>query len=319
MTSTDRRRAVRRRPQPPSPHPRGEWRPRQRAGRSPDRLRRDTAALLMRRAPVLFLAIAITLLAAAPASADISDTAVKAAFIPKFARYVPGRPELRREPPVRWCCASSATIRSAPRSTRPRSSQSVDGRPFVIKLSLRRRVLGDCAIAIHRRPHAGETLSALGPPADPHRHRRAQQLRARHDPFRDRRRPSPLLHRQCPGPGARPHDQLAAARARDRGEPAARMFRNPLPRWRPLPPRSSSSPSLILAAGFAIILQNEVTFRANRDRQAQVAAQVLAGSVTAALDFDDPAASQQAVDAFRSTAGPLRRRLRRSRPGARRL
>ena len=78
-----------------------------------------------------------------------------------------------------------------------------------------------------------------------------------------------------------------------------RRLRNPLPEWGSAPAAIFIVAVAILVAGFAIILQNEVTFRANRDRQAQVAAQVLAGSVTAAVDFNDPAASQQSVDAFR--------------------
>ena len=72
-----------------------------------------------------------------------------------------------------------------------------------------------------------------------------------------------------------------------------------MPEWGSAPAAIFIVAVAILVAGFAIILQNEVTFRANRDRQAQVAAQVLAGSVTAAVDFNDPAASQQSVDAFR--------------------
>jgi signal transduction histidine kinase/CheY-like chemotaxis protein len=75
--------------------------------------------------------------------------------------------------------------------------------------------------------------------------------------------------------------------------------RNPLREWGSAPAAIFIVALAILVAGFAIILQNEATFRANRDRQAQVAAQVLAGSVTAAVDFNDPAASQQSVDAFR--------------------
>jgi signal transduction histidine kinase/CheY-like chemotaxis protein len=70
-------------------------------------------------------------------------------------------------------------------------------------------------------------------------------------------------------------------------------------RWRTAPTTIFLVAVLILAGGFGIILQNEVTFRASRDRQAQVAAQVLAGSVTAAVDFGDPVAGQQAVNAFR--------------------
>src|SRR5690348_4237762 len=73
-----------------------------------------------------------------------------------------------------------------------------------------------------------------------------------------------------------------------------------LPEWRTAPTAIFVIALLILAAGFGIVFQNEVTYRAQRDRQAQVAAQVLAGSVTAAVDFGDAAAAQQAVDAFRA-------------------
>jgi signal transduction histidine kinase/CheY-like chemotaxis protein len=69
--------------------------------------------------------------------------------------------------------------------------------------------------------------------------------------------------------------------------------------WRTAPAAIFVIAVFILAGGLAIILQNEVTFRAARDRQAQVAAQVLAGSVTAAVDFGDASAGQQAVNAFR--------------------
>ena len=78
-----------------------------------------------------------------------------------------------------------------------------------------------------------------------------------------------------------------------------RLFRKSLPQWRTAPSAIFVVAVLILVAGFAIILQNEASFRAARDRQAQVAAQVLANSVTAAVDFGDPVASQQLVDAFR--------------------
>ena len=78
-----------------------------------------------------------------------------------------------------------------------------------------------------------------------------------------------------------------------------RLLKTPLLDWRAAPATIFIIALLILAAGFAIIFQNEVAFRASRDRQAMVAAQVLAGSVPAAVDFADPVASQQAVDAFR--------------------
>jgi signal transduction histidine kinase/CheY-like chemotaxis protein len=68
-----------------------------------------------------------------------------------------------------------------------------------------------------------------------------------------------------------------------------RLLKTPLLDWRGAPTAIFIIALLILAAGFAIIFQNEVAFRANRDRQALVAAEVVA----------DPVASQQAVDAFR--------------------
>lgn len=78
-----------------------------------------------------------------------------------------------------------------------------------------------------------------------------------------------------------------------------RFLKKPLPQWGTAPSAIFIVALLILGAGFGIVFQNEVTFRAARDRQALVAAQVLAASVTAAVDFGDPAASQQSVDAFR--------------------
>ena len=77
------------------------------------------------------------------------------------------------------------------------------------------------------------------------------------------------------------------------------VFRRSLGEWRTAPTTIFIIAILILAGGFAIIFQNEITFRTNRDRQAIVAAEVLAGSVTAAVDFHDPVASQEAVNAFR--------------------
>ena len=74
--------------------------------------------------------------------------------------------------------------------------------------------------------------------------------------------------------------------------------RKSLPHWRTAPTTIFIVAILILAAGLGIILQNESTFRAARNRQALVAAEVLAQSVTAAVDFGDSVASQQSVNAF---------------------
>ena len=72
-----------------------------------------------------------------------------------------------------------------------------------------------------------------------------------------------------------------------------------MPNWGTAPSAIFFVAVIILVAGFAIIFQNEIAFRAARDRQALVAAEVLANSVTAAVDFGDPVAAQQSVDAFR--------------------
>jgi signal transduction histidine kinase/CheY-like chemotaxis protein len=78
-----------------------------------------------------------------------------------------------------------------------------------------------------------------------------------------------------------------------------RTLRKSLLEWRNAPAMIFLVAVLIVIGGVAIILQNEVTYRSARDRQAMVAAQVLAGSVTAAVDFGDPVASQEAVNAFK--------------------
>ncbi|HEV8407512.1 MAG TPA: ATP-binding protein [Sphingomicrobium sp.] len=77
------------------------------------------------------------------------------------------------------------------------------------------------------------------------------------------------------------------------------FLRKSLPQWGTAPAAIFIVAIAILAGGLAIILQNESTFRATRDRQTMVSAQVLAQSVTAAVDFSDAAATQQAVNAFR--------------------
>ena len=78
-----------------------------------------------------------------------------------------------------------------------------------------------------------------------------------------------------------------------------RQRKTSLPQWGTAPAAIFIIAIAILAGGLAIILQNETTFREARDRQTMVSAQVLAQSVTAAVDFGDSAATQQAVNAFR--------------------
>ena len=117
---------------------------------------------MSRRAPALLLAIAILFLAGEPASAEVSDTAVKAAFIPKFARYVtwPSSAPARTAGQMVLCIIGDDPFGSA--LNRAASSQSVDGRPFVIKRLPSAAGSSDCAVAFVDGAHTGETLAALG-------------------------------------------------------------------------------------------------------------------------------------------------------------
>lgn len=59
--------------------------------------------------------------------------------------------------------------------------------------------------------------------------------------------------------------------------------------------------ALLLLAGLWIIYQNEQTYRQEQQRATHVQAEILAASVTAALDFDDNMAAQEAADALRAS------------------
>jgi len=56
---------------------------------------------------------------------------------------------------------------------------------------------------------------------------------------------------------------------------------------------------LLLLAGLWIIYQTEQRYRANQQSATEVQAEILAASVTAAVDFGDQAAAQESVDALR--------------------
>jgi signal transduction histidine kinase len=77
-------------------------------------------------------------------------------------------------------------------------------------------------------------------------------------------------------------------------------------RFARLPERWSSAPyaivgivALLLLAGIGTILQNEAAYRDLQVQETRVQADILSASVTAALDFDDRQAAQQAVDVIR--------------------
>lgn len=56
---------------------------------------------------------------------------------------------------------------------------------------------------------------------------------------------------------------------------------------------------LLLLAGGAAIVQNESAYRQQAEREAQAKAEILAASITAALDFGDPPAVREAVDTIK--------------------
>ncbi len=56
---------------------------------------------------------------------------------------------------------------------------------------------------------------------------------------------------------------------------------------------------LLLLAGFGVIVQNESAYREMQRQETRVQAEILAASVSAALDFGDPSAIQEAVNAVR--------------------
>jgi signal transduction histidine kinase/ActR/RegA family two-component response regulator len=70
-------------------------------------------------------------------------------------------------------------------------------------------------------------------------------------------------------------------------------------RWSNAPFAIVATVALLLLAGIGIILQSEAAYRDVQAQDAQVQADILAVSVTAALDFADRDAAQQAVDAIR--------------------
>ena len=69
--------------------------------------------------------------------------------------------------------------------------------------------------------------------------------------------------------------------------------------WRSAPLAVAAMAVLLLLAGIGIILQNEAAYRDLQAQETRVQAEILSASVTAALDFGDAQAAQEAVDAIR--------------------
>jgi signal transduction histidine kinase/CheY-like chemotaxis protein len=71
-------------------------------------------------------------------------------------------------------------------------------------------------------------------------------------------------------------------------------------RWRNVPVTVTAGvAALLLVFGFIVILQGEANYRAQKEQENHVQAEILAASVVAALDFSDEAAARETVDALR--------------------
>jgi signal transduction histidine kinase/CheY-like chemotaxis protein len=70
-------------------------------------------------------------------------------------------------------------------------------------------------------------------------------------------------------------------------------------RWPNVPIAAGVMALLLLAIGLAVIFQNESAYREQKLRETTIQADILAASVTAALDFGDASTAQEAVDALR--------------------
>jgi hypothetical protein len=116
----------------------------------------------MRRARPLramLAAIATISFASAPAFGQISDTAVKAAFIPKFARYVTWPTAVRTTGQITICIIGDDPFGGS--LVRAAAGQQVDGRSFAVKRIASAAGASDCAIAFVDGARTAEALAAL--------------------------------------------------------------------------------------------------------------------------------------------------------------
>jgi hypothetical protein len=114
----------------------------------------------MRRAARILLCILAAVLVAPAASADISDVAVKAAFLPRFARYVTWPPAARTNGPMVICVIGDDPFGGL--LGQAAASQEVDGRPFVVRRLSSASGASDCAVAYVDGSRTAELLAALG-------------------------------------------------------------------------------------------------------------------------------------------------------------
>lgn len=115
---------------------------------------------MVRRALVFASALA-ALFAPAAALAQVSDVVVKAAFLPRFARYVtwPASAHAQASGPIVLCVIGDDPFGNA--LNQAVVSQQVDGRAFVVRRLASANGASDCSIAFVDGSRTGETLAAL--------------------------------------------------------------------------------------------------------------------------------------------------------------
>lgn len=116
----------------------------------------------MRRAALSFAAaVAGALLGATASQAQVSDLAVKAAFLPKFARYVSWPASaLAHDGQLVLCVIGDDPFGNMLNDAV--AGQQVDGHGFVVRRLSSAAGAADCAIAFVDGPRTAEILAALG-------------------------------------------------------------------------------------------------------------------------------------------------------------
>src|SRR2546423_732348 len=159
--------------------------------------------------------------------------------------------------------------------------------------------------ARRRLPHGVHRRRPSRRDAAQHRHAGGdrRQRDVRHHPLRRARQPRALHRRRRRGRAERPGDQLEAAQRGAVGQAA----RYPLMlRWLvDIPIRRKLLVITVLATLVALLLAGSVivgyevyTYRHQITRQTAVQADILAASVTASLEFNDPKAAREYLDAL---------------------
>jgi hypothetical protein len=116
---------------------------------------------MQKRALTLLCALVAALVVPVAARAQVSDTAVKAAFIPKFARYVawPSSAPARTNPQIVICIIGDDPFGNM--LNQAAAGEEADRRPFAVRRLSSAAGASDCAIAFVDGSRTAEILAAL--------------------------------------------------------------------------------------------------------------------------------------------------------------